>query len=223
VVVDQPDPDRLADLGASDSPWIGIDDRSAAAVMAEHLLSLGHRRLGVVCFGLQLQPTPGLVDEHIQATASYTVSRSRLAGFRAAALRAGLDWAKVPVVEGTDSTVEDGEAGAAIALATSPRPTALLCLSDRLAAGALLAAAHLGLRVPDDVSIAGFDDAPPAAGLGLTTIRQPSRRKGQLAMRALLSLLEHSQPDPVSILPTELVTRRSTGPAPPLVPEPPAA
>jgi DNA-binding LacI/PurR family transcriptional regulator len=214
VVIDQPDPARLAELGAPGSPWVGIDDRSAAAVMAGHLLSLGHRRFGVICFGLQFQPVRGLADERVQATASYAVSRRRLAGFRDAVLRAGLDWARVTVVQGADSTVEEGEAGAATALAVSPRPTALLCLSDRLAAGALRTAARLGLRVPEDLSIAGFDDAPPAAGLGLTTIRQSSRGKGELATRALLSLLAHSEPDPVSTLPAELITRASTGPAP---------
>jgi DNA-binding LacI/PurR family transcriptional regulator len=214
VVIDQPDPARLAELGAPGSPWVGIDDRSAAAALAEHVLSLGHRRLGVVCFGLHHRPTRGLVDEETQAAATYLVSRRRLAGFRDAAVRAGLDWARVPVAQGTDSTVEDGAAGAATVLATKPRPTALLCLSDRLAAGALRVAGQLGLRVPDDVSIAGFDDAPPAADLGLTTIRQPNRTKGELATGALLGLLDRSPLEPVQTLPTELVARASTGPAP---------
>jgi len=105
-------------------------------------------------------------------------------------------------------------AGAATVLATTPRPTALLCLSDRLAQGALRTAARLGLRVPDDLSITGFDDAPPAANLGLTTIRQPSRRKGQLPMQALLRLLDQSALDAARRLPTKLLIRASTGPAP---------
>jgi DNA-binding LacI/PurR family transcriptional regulator len=214
VVIDQPDPERLAELGAAASPWVGIDDRAAAATLAEHVRGLDHRRLGVVSFGLHRHPARGLVGERTQAAATYAVTRRRLAGFRDAARRAGLDWAAVPVAHGTDSTVAEGEAGAAAVLATTPRPTAILCLSDRLAEGCLRAAARLGLRVPADLSVAGFDDAPGGAGLGLTTIRQPNRQKGELAMDALLALLGRSPVDPLRTLPTELVVRSSTGPAP---------
>jgi DNA-binding LacI/PurR family transcriptional regulator len=214
VVIDQPEPARLAELGAPESPWVGIDDWSAAAALAEHLFALGHRRLGVVCFGLHPDPTRGLVDERAQAAATYAVTRGRLAALRDAARRVGIDWSGVPVSQGTDSTVAEGEAGAEAVLATRPRPTALVCLSDRLAEGALRTAARLGLRVPDDLSVAGFDDAPSAAGLGLTTIRQPNRLKGQLATDALLEVLDGSPVDSVRTLPTELIVRRSTGPAP---------
>lgn len=214
VVIDQPNRERLAELGAAHSPWIGIDDQSAAAAIAGHLLSLGHRRLGVVSFALRRRPSRGLVNEREQALATYTVTRQRLVGIREAAACAGLDWSRVPVVQGTDSTVEEGAAATAAALDTSPRPTALICLSDRLAQGAMLAAARLGLRVPDDLSIAGFDDALPAAELGLTTIRQPTRRKAELAAQALLDGLENRSVQLFQTLPTELVCRRSTGPPP---------
>ena len=110
-----------------------------------------------------------------------------------AAKRHGLEWSAVPVHQGTDSTPEEGEAGAAAILAQIPRPTALLCLSDRLAEGALRAAHKLGLRVPADLSLVGFDDAvPTAAALDLTTVRQPSRRKGEKAAQALLAVLQGS-------------------------------
>lgn len=211
VVIDQPDPTRLAELGAPDTPWVGVDDRAAATALAEHVLSLGHRRLGVVCFGLHRRPTRGLVAERAQLDATFAVSRRRLAGFRDAALRAGLDWTRVPVSQGTDSTIAEGEAGAEAVLATTPRPTALLCLSDRLAQGALRSATRLGLRVPDALSIAGFDDAAPAAELGITTIRQPTRRKGQLATEALLDLLAGTSDKPRHTLTTELIRRASTG------------
>src|SRR3954454_22842633 len=118
VVVDQPEPDRLAALGAPDSPWVGINDQAAATQLAEHLLSLGHRRFGVVCFGLERQPTKGLVDACGQAGATYAVTRRRLAGFREAAMRAGIDWTRVPVFQGTDSTIAEGDAGADAVLAT---------------------------------------------------------------------------------------------------------
>lgn len=206
VVVDQPRPERLG----PDVPWVGIDDRPAAAALARHLLDLGHRRLGVVCFGLRRSSPRGLADLAEQARSSLAVSRDRLAGYRAAIEGAGLDWAGVPVHQGTDSTPAEGETGARVILGLTPRPTALLCMSDRLAEGALRAAAALGLRVPQDLSIVGFDDAEPtAADLGLTTVRQPQRAKGELAAQALLGLRQ----GPFAPLPTELIVRASAGPA----------
>jgi DNA-binding LacI/PurR family transcriptional regulator len=214
AVIDQPRPERLSALGAAASPWVGIDDRAAAAAVAEHLLALGHRRLAVVSFGLHHEPIRrGLVDEAAQASATYAVTRDRLAGYRDAARHAGDDWSRVPVCHGTDSTPDEGETAAAALLAADPRPTALICLSDRLAEGALRAAARRGLRVPDDLSVVGFDDAAIAAPLGLTTVRQPSRSKGEHAARALLD-----RPGPRApvgrLLPAGLVLRASSAPPP---------
>jgi DNA-binding LacI/PurR family transcriptional regulator len=214
AVIDQPDPDRLSELGAPDTPWVGIDDRAAAAGIAEHLFALGHRRVGVVSFGLRRSPIHGLVNEAAQAAASYAVTRHRLAGYRDAALRAGIDWASVPVFHGTDSTPAEGEAGATAILTAPSPPTALICLSDRLAEGALLAASRLGLRVPGDLSLVGFDDASGSAQLGLTTIAQPTRRKGEIAAQALLDRISGRRPDASYTLPTELVVRGSTAPPP---------
>jgi DNA-binding LacI/PurR family transcriptional regulator len=210
VVLDQPDSERLVDRDGRHPPWIGIDDRAAAAGAAQHLLDLGHRRLGVVSFALGRPPVRALVDEQAQLTTSYAVTRRRLAGYRDAAVRAGLDWSTVPVATGADSTVAEGAAAAAALLELSPRPTALLCLSDRLAEGALGTADRLGLRVPRDLSVVGFDDAEPAARFGLTTVRQLHRRKGEMAATALLDLLAGRTPEPVRHLPTELVVRSST-------------
>ena len=212
AVIDQPGPDALAALGAPGASWVGIDDRAAAETLAEHVLSLGHRRLAVVSFALHRKPRRGPVDEHAQAVAKYEVTRNRLAGFRDAVRRAGLDWSRVPVIQATDSTIAEGEVAAATILAADPRPTALLCLSDRLAEGALRAAARLDLAVPADLSVAGFDDAAPAAGLNLTTVRHPHRRKGALAARALLGVLDRSVPEDPRTLPAELVVRGSTAP-----------
>jgi DNA-binding LacI/PurR family transcriptional regulator len=212
VVIDQPRPAWLRRL-APGIPWVGVDDRAAAAEAAEHLLSLGHRRFGVVTFGLWRSPRRGLVDVTAQQNATYAVSRDRLAGYRDALERHGLDWAAVPVFHGTDSTPDEGAAGGTAVLARRPRPTAVLCLSDRLAEGVLAAARHLGLEVPGNVSVVGFDDADPtAAALRLTTVRQPHRVKGERAARALLDLLSGSghaaAPPPLR---TELITRSSTG------------
>jgi DNA-binding LacI/PurR family transcriptional regulator len=212
AVIDQPAPDRLGQLGAPDTPWVGIDDRAAAAAVVDHLLALGHRRLAVVAFGLHRSPVRGLVDTAAQAAATYAVTRDRLAGYRDAAVRAGIDWARVPVFQGVDSTPTEGEAGATAILTSRPRPTALICLSDRLAEGALTAARRVGIRVPADLSIIGFDDAPGAARLSLTTVAQPTRRKGEIAAQALLDRLAGRHHDDAHTLPTQLVVRGSTAP-----------
>jgi DNA-binding LacI/PurR family transcriptional regulator len=207
VVVDQPRPAQLA-LGV---PWIGTDDRTAAAQAAGHLLDLGHRDLGVVCFGLRRGAVRGLVDLAGQQAASYAVSRDRLAGYRDAVERRGLDWTRVPVHQGTDSTPDEGDAGAIAVLRQSPRPTGLLCLSDRLAEGAVRAARRLNLRIPEDLSVVGFDDAhPTGTALALTTVHQPVRAKGEQAATALLALLRGATPAPTTTLPTTLVVRGST-------------
>jgi hypothetical protein len=90
---------------------------------------------------------------------------------RAATERHGIDWTAVRVWVGSDSTADQGDAGAAAVLASTPRPTALLCLSDRLAEGALRAAARFGLLIPDGLSVVAFDDPVPLAAHS-----QPDRR-----------------------------------------------
>ena len=210
VVIDQPRPAQLARLSAAAVPWVGIDDRAAAERAADHLLGLGHRRLGVISFGLSRTGRAGFADLATQEGSTYAVSRDRLAGYRAAAVRHGVDWSSIPVWAGTDSTSEQGAVGAAALLAREPRPTGLLCLSDRLAEGAIRAAAGAGLRIPADLSIVGFDDAGRlAADLGLTTVRQPHRSKGEYAASALLARLEDRDWPERTILPTELVDRGS--------------
>lgn len=211
VVIDQPSPARLAELGAPGTSWVGIDDRAAAEAVCAHLLDLGHRRLAVVSFGMHREPIArGLVDEAAQRSATYAVTRDRLAGYRAAAQRAGIDWSTVPVFHGTDSTPAEGAAGAAAVLAVEPRPTAVICLSDRLAEGALRMCADLGLAVPADVSVVGFDDATTAPGLGLTTVAQDARRKGEIAADRLLAAGGRRAAGP-RWLDTRLVVRGSSG------------
>ena len=215
VVVDQPSPTALATLSPNPIPWIGIDDRAAAAAIAEHLMLLGHRHLGVVSFALRRGTPTGLATLADQEAATLSVTKNRLLGYADAARRHGLDWTRIPVSQGIDSTPAEGEKGALAVLATTPRPTALICTSDRLAQGALAAAATLGLRVPHDLSIVGFDDAPHLAEqLALTTVQQPSRPKGEHAAHALLALIEGADITPTPPLETTLIVRGSTNPPP---------
>lgn len=119
----------------------------------------------------------------------------------------------MPVFHGADSLPAVGEAGAAAVLQTTPRPTALLCLSDPLAEGAPRTAERLGLRVPEDLSITGSDDATTAVGLELTTVRQPTGREGETALQFLLDRLAGRAHMGPRTLPTELVVRSTSGPA----------
>ena len=216
VVIDQPVPASSTAAGhaVADVPWVGIDDATAATDAAAHLLPLGHRRLGVVSFPMTASAGSGFADATAQAQTPYQVTRERLRGYATALAAAGLDWTDVPVAHGARSTPDGGYAAAELLLALSRRPTALLCMSDRLAEGAYRAATQRRLSVPQDLSIVGFDDSPPADRLGLTTVANPQRAKGEHAARAVLQLLEGRSAPARAQLPTRLVIRHSTA-APP--------
>jgi DNA-binding LacI/PurR family transcriptional regulator len=204
VLVDQP---RLEGL-----PFIGIDDEGAARAVAEHLVSLGHRRFGVVSFALAPEPPGGLADAARQETATYSLTRSRLRGYASALEAAGLSWADVPVYEHFGNVPEEGQKAAESLLRQELRPTAILALSDQLALGALDAARRLGLSVPEDVSVVGFDDVPDAARTTppLTTVHQPHAEKGLLAGQLLIAQLRDEELPSLELLPTRLVVRGST-------------
>jgi DNA-binding LacI/PurR family transcriptional regulator len=212
VVVDNP--------AATDLPCVAIDDAAAAAGAAAHLLALGHRSIGVLSLELTLEPVGGLIGARRQAQARYRATRERLTGYRRALTDAGLAWdAHAVVFESIDNTVAEGRRGARLLWEAAPRPTALLAMSDQLAFGALAFARERGLSVPGDLSVIGFDDVPSSArsSPALTTVHQPTVRKGREAGRLLLRAL-HGESAPARVwLPTELALRASTGP-----PGPPA-
>ncbi len=184
-----------------DEPVVGIEEERGAHDVADHVLGLGHRRLAVVAF----QPlTSGMRN---------TVADRRLAGYRAACREHGIDPATLLVVDGV---AYDRAAMAAIGrelLARPEPPTAVLCMSDEMAVGVIDAARALGLRVPEDVSVTGFDDTMTAATADppLTTVRQPHADKGAAAVRMLLA--DGAGPQEIWF-PVELVVRASTGPPP---------
>lgn len=209
VLVDQP--------GFDDLPYVMIDDSGGARAAAQHVLDLGHRRLGVLAFRLTPEATAGIADRRRQEATTNVVALARLRGYDAALRAVGLDWHEhVTVYECLEHTPAAGRLAAAALLAATPRPTALLAMSDQLALGVLEYAAQAGLAVPAQLSVVGFDDTPAAAlaSPALTTVHQPHIDKGRWAGRLLLARLR-GEPSPGSVsLPTRLVVRESTAAAP---------
>jgi DNA-binding LacI/PurR family transcriptional regulator len=203
VVVDEP---RLP--GRS---YIGVDDRGGARRAAEHLVEHGHRRFGVISLRVIDDDHPGgRLDPERYAAVAYSITRQRLEGYREGLEAGGIDWSTVPVEEQPASSAAAGTVAARALLAEDPRPTAILASSDLLAFGVLGAARELGIEVPAELSVVGFDDVPGAAYSAppLTTVRQPLEEKGAAAGRVVLE----RPVEPVEVLlPTELVVRQSSG------------
>jgi DNA-binding LacI/PurR family transcriptional regulator len=190
---------------------IDIDDRGGTRELAGHLRGLGHHRVGVVAMPLRLDGTRGPVGPARRAVAHYRDVRQRLLAVEDV-------FGPVPVFETASNAVDEGTtAGRALLdVPAGERPTAVIAQSDVLAAGVLKAAAELGLDVPGDVSVVGFDGAD-LHWLGatvLTTVVQPSEEKGRLAATAAMELVAGGHPADV-LLPVTLRIGTTTGPPPP--------
>ena len=190
------------------SARVGIDDAGGARAAAAHLEAMGHRHIGVLCLELGPDPRSGEVNADREAQLAYHTTAERLRGYRQ-----GAPGAALYLAETEQNTREGGEAQAAALLRAHPEITALLCMSDVLAQGALRAAEALKLAVPGDLSVVGYDDLPGSAALDLTTVWQPTADKGEGVGRALLALLAGEEPADLS-LPTRLSVRGSAGPVP---------
>jgi DNA-binding LacI/PurR family transcriptional regulator len=203
VVCDQPNVPG-ADL-------VGIDDAAAMREVADHLVALGHRRVGVICMRLGRAHRDGPVDLQRQRAAHYHVQRHRLAGLRDGFTAAGVAWDRIPVVERFEHSVEAGASAADEVLSLDPGLTAIIATSDVLALGAMQALAKRRQRVPEDVSVTGFDGIRAAFDARLTTVQQPVVDKGRHAARLLLDPAMHTEPRRV-VLPTTFVPGTTSGP-----------
>jgi DNA-binding LacI/PurR family transcriptional regulator len=194
--------------------FVGVEDRIGTRAVAEHLVALGHRRFAVIVPTLALDGREGRVDAERLKASAYHVDRERLAGVRRGLQGAGIAWDAVAIEERAN-TQDAGADAARLLLAETARPTALVATTDQLALGALRGARELGLQVPADVSVTGFDDIAEAARSHppLTTVRQPLVDKGVLAGDRLFALLRGGAA-PDAVLPVEFVARGSTAPAP---------
>jgi DNA-binding LacI/PurR family transcriptional regulator len=196
VTVDQP--------RDAPTPFVGIDDRAAARSAAEHVRDLGHERVAVLSFVTTLDTARRL---------ELDISVERLAGYRDGL---GAVWDEGAVRTARPNAPEPARIAALELLREEHPPTAILAMSDVLALGALQAAAELRVRVPDDLSVVGFDDSPAAslATPPLTTVAQPHEEKGRLAAQWLLEAIANGRGASRRrvLLPTELIVRESTAP-----------
>jgi LacI family transcriptional regulator len=181
-------------------PCVGFDNAAAFHTITRHLLDLGHKVVGMI-----LQPT--LHNERIVA---------RLAGVRGALAEEGLGLRPQHLCEG-EYGIQAGRKGLRHVLnADGPRPSAIICGNDLLAIGALLEAQTMGLTVPQDLSITGFDDISIAAELdpALTTMKADNAEIGRLAAGYLVSRLQGNATPSEVLIPPILINRSTTAQPP---------
>ncbi len=173
---------------------VAVDDVQGALLATRHLIEQGHRVIG-----------------HILGPQKHVSSANRLAGYRRALTQAKIKFESSLVVQGNGRA--EGGARVIDFLNLSPRPTAIFCYNDMTAIGAIAALKRQGVRVPDAMSLVGFDDIPFAAYVDppLTTIRQPKDEMGRTAMTMLLDLINNRHVDNV-IIQGELIARESSAP-----------
>ncbi|QQQ73747.1 LacI family DNA-binding transcriptional regulator [Saccharothrix sp. 6-C] len=214
LILPPEDGDQLVALARRGLPFVVVDPRTApppdiasvsaahlagARALTAHLVDLGHRDIGVIA-----GPREWLAGD------------ARTAGHHAALAQAGVLPARHRVHH-VEPTAAEGLRAAADLLDEPRRPTAIVCFNDKLAVGALRAAHDRGLRVPEDLSVAGFDDIDlsRATRPALTTVRQPLQEMGRIAVSQLVRVLDGHRPEALHLeLSTTLVVRDSTGPAP---------
>lgn len=179
-------------------PYVETNDAEAAYDMTNQLIALGHQRIGFVS---------GHPD-HRAVT-------HRFEGYRAALVENHIEIDSELVVQGYNS-FESGEEAANTLLNLSARPTAIFAANDDMAAGVMMVAHQMGIDIPRQLSVAGYDDTPVAHQIwpSLTTVRQPIQAMAQKATDLLLKQLMGKEVQlPASMLSSSLIQRDSTGPA----------
>ena len=204
VVVDQP-------KGLSGVSRVGIDDRAAMRGLADYVLGLGHREIGLLTMRLGRDRRQDLVDAAQLKSLTFDVQRERIFGVWDAMTAAGMDPDALTVVESYEHLPTSGGTAAEVALKANPRITALMCTADILALSAMDYLRAHGIYVPGQMSVSGFDGVPEAISRGLTTVAQPSLQKGRRAGELLLKPPRSGLPV-VEMLDTELIRGRTAGP-----------
>jgi LacI family repressor for deo operon, udp, cdd, tsx, nupC, and nupG len=178
-------------------PVVSLDNRAAAKAMTQHLISLGHTRIAM-----------------IKGPNSSPLTQERLNGYKDALRDANIDFDESLLLDG-DFTLQAGYNAGVTISELNNRPSAVFCENDETAIGAMQAFKQANLHVPNDISVAGFDDIAFSAFVDppLTTIAQPAEEFGRTAVTLLVDLLNGKiRKAPKVIMPFELITRESTGP-----------
>ena len=173
---------------------VAIDNKTAAEKVVDHLVRLGHKEIATITGDLKTQSGLDRYDGFVKAIKAHHIPL------------------KDEYIKFADFGLPSARAAAEALFGMSDRPTAVFVASDDMALEAIAVAQAKGLRVPEDVSIVGFDDNPVAAHarVPLTTVSQPLNRMGQLALEILSAQLEGKKQSPTKLLlPTELVERQS--------------
>jgi DNA-binding LacI/PurR family transcriptional regulator len=209
VVVDQP-------KDVPGTSRVCIDDRDAMRRLAEHVVGLGHREIGLLTMRLGRTwphggPRPAVADPERVQTPHFHVQRERIHGVYDAMRAAGLDPESLTVVESYEHLPTSGGAAAEVAIDANPRLTALMCTADVLALSAMDYLRAHGIYVPGQMTVTGFDGVPEALRRGLTTVVQSSIEKGRRAGRLLHNPPRSGLPV-IDVLETEVVRGRTSGP-----------
>jgi DNA-binding LacI/PurR family transcriptional regulator len=199
------------DFGSDDETvsGLGVDDAAGARLAANHLIDLGHKRFAILSLEIdEGGHGPASFDRAMHA--EYAGTRDRIAGYFEPIAQAGIDPATVPIYE-TLNDEATTHAGLAHFFASETPPTAILCMSDKVALIALKWLAAHGLAVPGDVSVVGFDGVPEGEDSNppLTTIAQPMAEMGRRAVEMILGFDGKVHREMLAI---ELIVRGSTAP-----------
>lgn len=192
-------PVTLIDSDRPEFSRINVDDLEGGRLATQHLIDLGHKKIA-------------FISSHLNNPLQFSSTLNRYQGYRNAIESAGIPFRPEYQVEGDHGRREAEEIALSILKMDDP-PTAIFASSDTKAVGVLDAAKRLGLKVPEQLSVIGYDDIRDAEYLELTTMRQLLFRSGVLGCKTLLSMIDHPDQVPEEIiLPVELVVRKTTAP-----------
>jgi DNA-binding LacI/PurR family transcriptional regulator len=181
------------------SPRVVGDDVAGGALAGRHLIELGHRAIA-------------FIGDAEHDPFGFTSSRDRQTGLTRALAEVGLAIPAEWIGHGAHGRYEARDLARRM-LTADPRPTAIFAASDTQALGVIAAARDLGLRVPEDLSVVGYDDIEPADYVGLTTVRQQLFESGRRGAEILLAEIDHpSEHPPIAVLDPQLVVRATTAP-----------
>ncbi len=182
-------------FGACKQNCVGPGDRYGACLATQHLIDLGHRRIG-----------------YINGAETWLEAQDRASGYRDTLSKNNLPVDETLIQQG-DWGVDSGYQAAQQLLSLQERPTAIFAANDIMALGAIYAIQEAGLRIPIDIALVGYDDRDFASWIkpALTTIRMPAYEMGQAAARLLLQQFNGQKPEDASQIPGELVIRDSCG------------